>query len=255
MGRDVSRSTRTRSWAAPIWPTQRWRGAVKRCLDMTFAGVLLLLLVPAFVSIAIGIRLESRGPSFYRSKRVGRGGRVFTMVKFRKMHHDAAGPSLTASSDDRFTRMGAFLARTKLDELPQLWNVLRGDMSLIGPRPEDPGFVARYPEEFADILRARPGITGLSQLAFAKEHRVLDRSTDPLTYYVESLLPQKILLDRVYLASQSLTREMWILVWTVLAVMGRVDVSVSRKNGQLTVRRRPRVAAPASGAAAEGARP
>ncbi len=228
----------------------QWTMVAKRCLDVSIAGFLCLVLIPAFISIAIGIRLESAGPSFYRSRRVGRGGRVFTMVKFRKMRHGATGPALTASGDDRFTRVGAFLARTKLDELPQLWNVLRGDMSLIGPRPEDPEFVARYPMEFDDILRVRPGITGFSQLAFAKEHQVLDRSTDPIAYYVDSLLPQKIMLDRLYLISQSVYRDLSILVWTVLTVIGKVDVSVNRANGRLTVRRRSRQAQRSAGAVA-----
>ena len=123
------------------------------------------------------------------------------MLKFRKMHPGATGAPLTAAQDERFTRVGRLLSKTKLDELPQLWHVLRGEMSLIGPRPEDPTFVALHADEYEDILAVRPGISGLSQLAFADERRILSRE-DPMSHYVERLLPQKCAIDRLY-ASQA----------------------------------------------------
>jgi lipopolysaccharide/colanic/teichoic acid biosynthesis glycosyltransferase len=210
----------------------------KRLVDVVICVSLLVVLTPLMVVLALRIKLDSNGPIFYRCRRVGIGGREFAMLKFRKMHHCAVGSALTCSGDERFTRFGSFLARTKLDELPQLWNVIRGDMSLVGPRPEDPSFVALHPLHFAEILRVRPGITGLSQLAFARESRLLD-VPDRLRRYVESLLPQKIGLDRLYVANRSASMDLRILFWTVAAVLMGVEVSVSRESGRLSVRRRP----------------
>jgi lipopolysaccharide/colanic/teichoic acid biosynthesis glycosyltransferase len=210
----------------------------KRLFDLVISLPLLVLLIPLMVVVALAIKLDSNGPILYRCRRVGLGGREFAMLKFRKMHHGAAGSALTCSRDDRFTRFGAILARTKLDELPQLWNVIRGDMSLVGPRPEDARFVALYPQDFVEILRVRPGITGLSQLAFARESRLLD-VPDRLKRYVECLLPQKIGLDQLYVANRSGSMDLRILFWTLATVLSGVEVSVSRETGRLSVRRRP----------------
>jgi lipopolysaccharide/colanic/teichoic acid biosynthesis glycosyltransferase len=160
------------------------------------------------------------------------------MLKFRKMGNDAAGPPLTVAGDTRFTRLGRLLAASKLDELPQLWNVVKGDMSLVGPRPEDPSFVALRQQDYDEVLRVRPGITGLSQLAFVEEGRILDPATFH-DHYVERLLPQKIQLDRLYARRASLALNLRILLWTVVAVGFRTDVAVNRATGKLNVRRRP----------------
>src|SRR3954453_17066815 len=146
-----------------------WHGVFKRIMDVTVAATALVLTAPLMLIIALLIVAESPGPVFYRAERVGRGGRPLRMLKFRKMHQNASGAPLTMSEDARFTRIGGLLARTKIDELPQLWHVLRGEMSLIGPSPEDPGFFAERPLDYRHILSVRPGITGLSQLAFAEE--------------------------------------------------------------------------------------
>src|SRR5947209_12082227 len=129
--------------AMPMLEAEPWspRLAGKRLSDVVFSGLLLLVLLPALLLIALAIKLDSRGPVFYRVRRVGYRGRTFAMLKFRKLHHGAAGGPLTAAGDPRLTRVGRILTRTRLDELPQLWDVLRGRMSLVGPRPEDPGFV------------------------------------------------------------------------------------------------------------------
>src|SRR5205085_1158106 len=137
----------------------------------------------------------------------------------------------------RFTRIGAILARTKLDELPQLWNVLRGDMSLVGPRPEDPAFVALYQDEFEEVLRVRPGITGLSQLAFAKENQILARPELKGSYIIR-LLPAKLAIDRFYVERRSLFLDLQIVAWTLVALVLRIDVSVHRDTGRLSVRHR-----------------
>jgi lipopolysaccharide/colanic/teichoic acid biosynthesis glycosyltransferase len=230
--------------------------AVMRAFDVAFAAMLLVVLALPILMVAVAVRLDSRGPALYRSRRVGARGRVFVMLKFRKMTDGAGGSPLTSPEDGRFTRLGHFLARTKLDELPQLWNVLKGDMSLVGPRPEDPHFFERMGEELEPVLRVRPGITGLSQLAFAREAEILDplnRESD----YLGRILPQKIHLDTMYVALRSTRLNLRVLTWTAVAVLLRREVAVNRKNAKLGVRRRPvrelavQVASPVEAAALE----
>jgi lipopolysaccharide/colanic/teichoic acid biosynthesis glycosyltransferase len=211
--------------------------AAKRLLDVIGATLLVVALAPVIVAIAIAIDLESEGPVLFRSRRVGRQGREFFVLKFRKMHDGATGPMLTSVDDTRFTRIGRFLARTKLDELPQLWNVIRGEMSLVGPRPEDAGFVAHQAEEYRTILRVRPGLTGLCQLAFVREAGVLSSSEDVHGDYVDRLLPQKARMDVLYAERHTLLMDLRILLWTVPALLG-MEVAVNRETGQLSRRRR-----------------
>jgi lipopolysaccharide/colanic/teichoic acid biosynthesis glycosyltransferase len=208
----------------------------KRVFDIVVGVVALIVLSPLIALVALVVKLDSRGPVFVRCSRVGRNGRALAMLKFRKMHVEAAGPPLTAADDDRFTRIGGLLARTKLDEIPQLWNVLRGGMSLVGPRPEDPAFVRLHPDAYAEILQVRPGITGLSQLAFANEAKVL-AAEDRVRDYVERVLPQKIGLDRVYVQRRSLQMDLQILVWTLAKIGLSRDAAVHRGTGRLTARR------------------
>jgi lipopolysaccharide/colanic/teichoic acid biosynthesis glycosyltransferase len=207
----------------------------KRLFDVIASALLLIVVAPLFVALAIAVKLESRGPVFFGSRRVGRSGRDVRVLKFRKMRDGAAGPALTATDDERFTRIGRFLATTKLDELPQLLNVLKGQMSLVGPRPEDPDFVHLRREDFERILSVRPGITGLSQLAFVRESELLDpaRRVDD---YLERFLPQKIAIDQVYVARRTLLLDLKILAWTAAAVLLRKDVAVNRKTAALTIR-------------------
>jgi len=148
------------------------------------------------------------------------------------------GAQFTARSDPRITRVGRFLRRTSLDELPQIWNVLRGDMSLVGPRPEDPRFVAMRRGDFDEILTIRPGLTGLSQLAFAEERAIL-AGKDPIACYTTRLLPQKCALDRLYARKASVALDLRIAWWTAAAVLLRRQVAVHRGTGRLTLRRRP----------------
>jgi lipopolysaccharide/colanic/teichoic acid biosynthesis glycosyltransferase len=221
----------------------QWRGvdavraAVKRALDVAGAAVALVVLSPLFMIIALLVVLDSPGPVFYRAERVGFRGRPLAMLKFRKMHRTARGANLTIAGDDRLTRVGAWLARTKLDELPQLWHVLRGEMSLVGPRPESPSFVARFPAEYDVILRVRPGLTGYTQLAFAREASILDPN-DAHTHYVNALLPQKVGLDRLYASRLSTRRDLRILIATFTTLVVKQSVAVNRETGALTLRRR-----------------
>jgi lipopolysaccharide/colanic/teichoic acid biosynthesis glycosyltransferase len=218
-------------------------GIASRAVDVLLSSLLLLLLSPVFLLVLLAIALDSRGPLFYKALRVGQHGKPLSVRKFRKMRVDASGPGLTISDDDRFTRVGRFLARSKLDELPQLLNVLVGQMSLVGPRPEDPRFVSLFADEYHDeILTVRPGITGLSQLAFADEASVLDPD-DRVHDYASRILPQKVSLDRLYARRRTVWMDLQILGWTFVALCLRRDVAVRRETGSLGLRRRPHVAA------------
>lgn len=210
--------------------------ARQRTLDILLAGTALVLLLPVCALLALAISLESRGPVFYRSRRVGLGGREFWMLKFRKMRTGVTGAPLTAVDDERFTRIGNLLAKTKLDEIPQLLNVLAGNMSLVGPRPEDASFVAMRRNEYTAILRVKPGITGLSQIAFAREMEILDPE-NRVDDYLERVLPQKLLLDELYATRRSTLMYLRVFWWTFVAIgLGR-DVAVSRATGSCNLRR------------------
>jgi lipopolysaccharide/colanic/teichoic acid biosynthesis glycosyltransferase len=215
----------------------RRRLVAKRALDVVVSALLLLFLLPLLAAVALAVKLDSPGPVFFRVRRVGYRGSELLMLKFRKMREDAQGAPLTSAEDDRFTRVGRVLAATKLDELPQLWNVFTGEMTLVGARPEDETFVGMH-ESYERILEARPGMTGLSQLAFAKETQIMP-DQDPVERYVERLLPAKIALDEFYVANRSLGLDLRILGWTAVAVLLRRDVAVNRGTAELSVRRRP----------------
>jgi lipopolysaccharide/colanic/teichoic acid biosynthesis glycosyltransferase len=238
-----SRADELPSWRDVTSANVPWisRG-LKRTLDLVVAAFLIVFLAPLFIVFAIAIKFESRGPVFYRAARAGWHGQTLHVLKFRKMYDGATGRALTGNFDPRFTRIGRLLARTKLDELPQLWNVLRGQMSLVGPRPEDVGFVNLHAEEYRDILSVRPGITGLTQLAFAREADILD-PLDSIGHYVDGILPQKVDLDVLYAHTRTFRGDVSIALWTVLPVFLRLDVAVNRRTGALTVRRRPPPAA------------
>ncbi len=137
--------------------TTRLPTGIPRWLEAGVAGALLVVVAPLFAALALGVRLSSAGPVLFRQERVGQGGRPFTMLKFRSMRVNGRGPQITATGDDRVTGFGRFLRRTKLDELPELWNVVRGDMALVGPRPEVPCYVDLDDPAWAEVLRCRPG--------------------------------------------------------------------------------------------------
>jgi lipopolysaccharide/colanic/teichoic acid biosynthesis glycosyltransferase len=196
---------------------------LSRIFDVVVAGALLVLTLPLWIVIAIAVLIDEPGPVLYRARRVGRHGREFDMYKFRKMRRDAAGGKLTLVDDDRFTRIGRLLTRTKLDELPQLVNVLRGEMALVGPRPEDPMYVRIYPRQFAEIHLCRPGITGLSQIQYRDEAPLLV-GDDFEELYRNDLLPKKIDLDRYYATRRCLALDLRILGWTLVAIFAGAHV-------------------------------
>ena len=193
----------------------------KRIFDLLFSAVALLVLAPCFVLVGLAIRWDSAGPVLFRQERVGRGGRLFRIRKFRTMVVDAParGPAITIGQDPRITRVGAWLRRTKLDELPQLIDVLCGHMSLVGPRPEVPQYVALYPADLRErVLSVRPGITDPVSLKLADEARVLAASADPERTYREELLPAKLREAVAYAEQASLWSDLRIIAATVHAL-------------------------------------
>jgi lipopolysaccharide/colanic/teichoic acid biosynthesis glycosyltransferase len=218
----------------------RWRDRrlprLTRAVDIGVSLVGLVVTAPLFVLIGIAIKVESRGPVFYWGRRVGEGGREFDMLKFRKMPRDAAGPRLTLAHDDRLTRLGRFLHLTKLDELPQLWNVLRGQMTLVGPRPEDPAYVALYAQEYRRILDLRPGITGLAQIQYRDEAKLLV-GPDYEQRYRNELLPDKITIDRYYADRKCLGLDARIIGWTLVAIFRGARIERCEVTDHLTFHR------------------
>jgi lipopolysaccharide/colanic/teichoic acid biosynthesis glycosyltransferase len=194
----------------------------KRFTDIVASALGLLFLALPFAAMAAWIKLDSRGPVFFRQVRVGRFGVGFRIFKFRTMQIDAerTGMQLTVGADVRITRVGVFLRRYKLDELPQLLNVLTGDMSMVGPRPEVPRYVATYPPEVRDIvLSVRPGITDLASIAFRNENQLLSKSVDPERTYVEEIIPIKLRYYLEYVSNRSAMLDLKIALLTLRAVI------------------------------------
>ena len=201
----------------------------KRAFDLVLATVGFIALSPVLAVLAAWIRLDSRGPALFRQERIGRYGRPFTMLKFRTMRAEprSAGPLLTAEVDPRITRAGQFLRRTKLDELPQLINVIRGEMSLVGPRPEVAKYVALYPPGVRRIvLSVRPGITDYAALRYRDESALLG-TDDPEAVYVSTILPQKLALYERYVAEQSLATDLRLIILTLRAIVRPEDVAAN----------------------------
>ena len=194
----------------------------KRLFDLAIASLGLLLLSPLLVVLAIWIKLDSPGPVFFRQQRVGRDGKLFRIHKFRTMSVSFAGveqPLITIGADPRITRAGQTLRRTKLDELPQLIDVLRGDMSLVGPRPEVPRYVALYPDALrAKVLSVRPGITDLASIEYRDESELLARAADPEREYVEVVMPAKLRAAARYVDEMSLATDVRVLGSTLRAL-------------------------------------
>jgi lipopolysaccharide/colanic/teichoic acid biosynthesis glycosyltransferase len=199
-------------------------GMAKRAFDLTIAALGLLLASPVMLVIAVAIKLDSPGPVMFRQERVGRAGRIFRIHKFRTMVVGAAASShgLTVDADARITRTGRFLRRSKLDELPQLLDVLAGQMSLVGPRPELPRYVALYPAPLRDkVLALRPGITHPVSLAMADESELLAQAADPEREYVEKILPHKLRGAIDYAEHATLITDLKVIVRTLRMLLQR----------------------------------
>ncbi len=195
----------------------------KRLFDLVLAATGLLLLAPLLLVLALLVALDSPGPMLFRQQRVGRGGRLFHILKLRTMRNDAAttGPAITIGQDARITRAGRWLRATRLDELPQLWNVLIGDMSLVGPRPEVPHYVALYPDGMRRrVLAVRPGLTDPSSLAHVDEAQELAEAADPEHHYVQVVLPRKLQAAVAYAEQATLRSDLQVLLRTLGWLLG-----------------------------------
>lgn len=192
---------------------------IQRTIDLVAATLGLIVLAPLFLVIAAMIKVASPGPVFHRGQRVGKDGAPFALFKFRSMRAGsaAAGPGITRSGDERITPVGSWLRRSKLDELPQLLNVLRGEMSLVGPRPEDPRYVALYSPEQRRILSVRPGITSAASVQYRHEESILN-GADWEKQYVNEVMPAKLRIDLEYLDRRTMASDMGILWRTFLAL-------------------------------------
>jgi len=192
---------------------------LKRGFDLVASAAGLLILSPVFLVIVVAIRATSPGPAFYRATRIGKDGREFRLYKFRSMVVDAdrQGPGITTAGDSRVTPIGRFLRRSKLDELPQLFNVLKGDMSLVGPRPEDPRYVALYTPEQRAVLTVRPGITSLASVQYRHEEAMLN-GDDWERVYVQEILPNKLAVDLEYIRNATLKTDIALILRTLLAI-------------------------------------
>jgi lipopolysaccharide/colanic/teichoic acid biosynthesis glycosyltransferase len=200
---------------------------MKRLIDILFSFIGLLLLQPFFIVIAIMIKVDSTGPVFFRQGRVGKNFRRFMIYKFRTMVVDAEkkGLRITSGGDRRVTRVGRMLRKFKIDELPQLFNVLKGDMSLVGPRPEVEEYVKLYEEDYREILKRRPGITDVSSIIFREEEAVLENQADPEGYYKKILLPEKIRLTKEYIEKSSFLYDLKLVLNTLHRIFYPPDVS------------------------------
>ncbi|WP_042398535.1 sugar transferase [Streptacidiphilus carbonis] len=197
----------------------------RRAMDVGCGLLALAALSPLLVAVALLVRVTSRGPALYRQQRVGEGGTVFTLYKFRSMRWRSEGPEVTSEADPRVTPLGGLIRRTKVDELPQLLNLVRGDMTLVGPRPETVGLARRYPAECRWVLAYRPGLTGPVQLGPRELAAPPDGERDPEAYYLDVLVPRRVALDAEFLAAPSLLRELALLLRTARYLMAPAKVA------------------------------
>ena len=196
---------------------------MKRLFDITFSLVGLVLLFPVFVIVAILIKINSRGPIFFIQKRVGRHFRIFNICKFRTMIMKTSyqGLPITVGNDSRITKIGKFLRKTKLDELPQIFNVFRGNMSFVGPRPEVEKYVNLYKEEYKKILELKPGITDIASLTYSNESEMLNGKDNPEEYYTQVILPHKIKFAKEYIARASFLFDLKLILLTIYKIWNK----------------------------------
>jgi lipopolysaccharide/colanic/teichoic acid biosynthesis glycosyltransferase len=195
----------------------------KRALDLLLSAAGLLVLSPLFLLVGLAVRLSSSGPVIFRSRRVGRNGHEFDLLKFRTMTKDAPqnGPAITFGRDPRITPFGAFLRGSKIDELPQLLNVVAGQMSLVGPRPEVPQYVRLYTSEQRAVLNLMPGITDPASVKYARESELLGEAEDPEAHYVRHVMPDKIRLNLDYAARANVWTDFLLILKTLARITRR----------------------------------
>ena len=194
---------------------------IKRIFDIVFSCLGLILLAPVFVVLAIIIKLDSKGPILFIQARVGFNNQDFNIFKFRtmQMESDKKGLLTLGNKDSRITKVGYFLRRYKIDEFPQLLNIVIGDMSFVGPRPELRKYVNYYPQEDLSVLSVRPGITGLASIEFRNEVELLKAAKDPETYFIESIIPEKLKLNKLYIEKRSFWLDLKLIIITIYRVL------------------------------------
>lgn len=194
---------------------------MKRLFDLIFSFLGLVILLPFLLLISLWIMIDSRGGIIYRQRRVGKDNTDFNILKFRSMRPDSDSEGLltVGGRDPRVTRAGYYLRKAKLDELPQLINILKGDMSFVGPRPEVRKYVDMYNEEQMKVLKVRPGLTDYASLEYFEENKILEESSDPEKDYIETIMPAKLQLNLKYIEEQSLLTDMGILFRTLMKIV------------------------------------
>lgn len=194
---------------------------MKRCFDIVVSLIILSVFLPFGILIALAIKIDSKGTIFYRQERVGKNGKVFRLLKFRTMRTDAdkAGKLTVGMRDPRITRIGYFLRKTKLDEFTQFWNVLIGDMSIVGPRPEVQEYVNLYTPQQREILTVRPGITDYASLEYFHENEILGAAENPRETYIHEVMPAKLDLNKKYLQNPTLLHDLKLMWMTFVKVL------------------------------------
>lgn len=205
-----------------ILQQKRLQLILKRIFDIVVSFVGLVILSPLFLILAIAIARDSKGPVFFKQTRVGRNEVPFKIYKFRTMVEDAEarGMQLTVGDDSRITKVGTFLRKTKIDELPQLINVFKGEMSFVGPRPEVPKYVGLYTEDQRQVLMVRPGITDLASIEYRNESELLATADNPEKVYIEEVMPRKIELNKKYIENISLCGDIRVIFKTLASLVG-----------------------------------
>jgi lipopolysaccharide/colanic/teichoic acid biosynthesis glycosyltransferase len=197
---------------------------LKRTFDIVLSVIGLILLSPALMLAAILVKCSSRGPVLFRQDRVGRNFREFRLFKIRTMCVNNSDVAITSGADPRITRVGKVLRNLKIDELPQLWNVLRGDMSFVGPRPEVHRYTRIFDHDYAQVLTVRPGITSAASLKYRDEAEILGRVDDPMDYYVRVILPDKLRLEKEYVSRRSFWYDLSLILATLQACIQSAEV-------------------------------
>jgi lipopolysaccharide/colanic/teichoic acid biosynthesis glycosyltransferase len=197
----------------------------KRIFDVATSIIGLIVLLPFFIIIAILIKLNDKGPIFYKQKRIGQNFKPFELLKFRTMivNADKIGPAVTKDGDPRITKIGKFLRKAKLDELPQLWNVIRGDMSIVGPRPQVEKYLQYCKDDYKEILKVKPGITDYATIKFRNEEEILSKYNDTESAYIKYVLPEKIKLYKTYIKEIGFFTDLKIIFWTLWRIVSKND--------------------------------
>lgn len=194
---------------------------LKRIFDIVFSIFGILFFLPVFIIIGVLIKLDSKGEIIFKQIRVTKNGKEFKIYKFRTMREDTENnKQITIGKDSRITKIGNFLRKTKLDELPQLFNIIKGEMSFVGPRPEVPKYVAYYTDEQKEILKVRAGITDYASIYFSNESEILGQQSDPEKYYIEEIMPHKIKLNKKYIDNMGIITDIKIIILTILKIAG-----------------------------------